>query len=362
MFEGGLVGSISRALYSMGAWLSPTAYAPETSLTTQPMRDPRLVPKAPMSNGDIDAGTLAALSKAGMMRGKLVTHESHPELMGAWETMAKRAGIPPPQLIIADSKVPNAAALMIHKPAQEVVISNSLLQRLDLRETLGVLGHELGHSNSDHSSPRLLARAALGLGGFWGGLMLGRTLKPFTRLDNLVSKVKPIDWVIGKTLGPQQLRQMKTDAVDAVTLGSIGSFVGNIAAAHLTVRPTELDADSKGAAISGDPQGLALALRQLESHRKTVHPVKQFLAKALSGYPSTQERVSRLEEIHQRQGSQPLVPGVEQLAPSAPVERAPVMGVMPQMPTPPSPAPVTHVQSASLQSRLAVGAPTLDII
>lgn len=352
LFAGGLVGGVSRAVYGMFEGARPTAYSPEAALLNQPLRDPRLAPKVPMSPTDIDSGTLAALSKMGMKRGKLITHESHPELMAGWEAMAQRAGIPAPQLIIAENKVPNAGALMIHKPAQEVVMTTGLLQRLDLRETLAVLGHELGHAKSDHTTPRVVASLGLGLLGVSLSLALGRFLRIGDRIDGLMQRTKVTSWVsehvFGRTHGGMGLLESS-----GYFMG--GLIAGNTVAAHLTVRPTELDADAKGAQISTDPQGLAMALQHLESYGQKQGPVKRMLAKILSGYPSTEERISRLETMHAQTGSQPL-------AASVPVGVAPMpQAVVPAPVEMPPVGPVTQVAGAQHESRLAVGEPMHQI-
>lgn len=129
------LGSAARLVH--GLFHAPVP-SPEAALLNSTLRDARLAPQVPMSHEQIDVGTLAQLSGIGLKRGKLVTEASHPELMAAWKGMAQRAGLGhAPQLIIAESDTLNA--LTISK--DEVAITTGLLKRLDLRQTVAVLGH-----------------------------------------------------------------------------------------------------------------------------------------------------------------------------------------------------------------------------
>jgi hypothetical protein len=75
-----------------------------------------------------------------------------------------------------------------------------------------------------------------------------------------------------------------------------GAAIGGVVAKQLSVSPTELDADCKGARISGDPQGLISALSKLEASNKP-NPIMKFFLHLMSGYPSTDHRQNKLREI-----------------------------------------------------------------
>jgi heat shock protein HtpX len=269
-------------------------FSPEETLLEGPIFDPRLTARAPMSNHNLDVGVLGELSRMGMKRAKEVTDESHPELMDAWRKMATRAGLKKaPQLIIADSDTLNALTFS----KQEVAITTGLLKILDLRETAGVLAHELGHAQSDHTTPRLAATGALAGGGLMLGNHIGHSGGIISALSNRGITFKWLDWIhakIGFVRGFSDNRA--ASALGYLAYMGIGASAGSVIANHFTVRPTELDADMKGAAISGDPLGLALALRKLEVH-SSRGGLRSNILWALSGYPSTEARIMKLEQL-----------------------------------------------------------------
>lgn len=93
-----------------------------------------------------------------------------------------------------------------------------------------------------------------------------------------------------------------------------GALAGSVLANHLSVRPTELDADRKGAHICADPQGLASALEVLQqlSSKKTFMGTLKHLQ---SGYPSIQTRIDALRQMDSTQPpvlAQVLAPHVSQ--------------------------------------------------
>lgn len=253
--------------------------------------DARLAPRAPMNNDNLDVYVLAELGKMGMKRGKEITAQSHPELYQAWQIMSQRAGLKHvPQLILVESEVLNAASL--HKQ-DAVAITSALMKKLDLREVCAVMGHELGHESSDHSTPRIAASALLVGGGMLAGDVVAdkggirATLKPEAlpkgRLRDMIAKIAK----------PTTRKLLLMEKASYILLGGLA---GSVAARQVSVHPTEMDADRKGAILSGDPQGLILALEKLEmAHRdgELVHALK-FLK---SGYPSTKHRIAALEQI-----------------------------------------------------------------
>lgn len=300
----GLHGWVNKVQHAISSLFVPPSHSPEADLLGGAMRDARLVPRAPMSNANIDVGLLGQLSSIGLKRAKEVTDQSHPELMQAWRLMAQRAGLAKaPQLIIAES--PSLNALTINK--DEVTITTGLLRILDLRETTAVLGHELGHVQSEHIMPRLVTTALFGGAGALYGNELARRGTFGAFAERMASKWEPtrkaFAWLHphGTVSGPSVLG-------GAIAIGSFAS-VGAMVGRHFSVRPTELDADAKGAAISGDPIGLAMALNQLQTHAKP-NAAKQMLAQIQSGYPSTDKRIAALQELGQRQ---PMVPVLAEL-------------------------------------------------
>ena len=295
------------AVSTVSRWLQGITghrdFSPEEALAETPGVDPRLLPRTAMTAENIDVNLLSELGKLGFKRGKLITEKSHPELMQAWQAMSARAGLDkPPQLILTESKTVNALTVS----PEEVVVSTGLFKLLNLREVTAVLGHELGHENSKHTQPRILANAVLGGAGALLGDRYARRGGIGAMLQTWVKgegKFKDfLNWKFGAEAKPVSL-------LGTVAYIGIGAFTGHILANQLTVRPTELQADEKGAAISGDPQGLIDALRKLDASRPKK-PVETFFSYVQSGYPSTQKRIENLERIASQRpaplGPQPL--------------------------------------------------------
>lgn len=299
----GVQGWLNKLQSSISSLFTPSQHSPEADLLSGVMRDARLVPRVPMDNANIDVGLLAQLSGIGLKRAKEVTDASHPELMQAWRAMSQRAGLAkPPQLIIAES--PSLNALTVSK--DEVTITTGLLRILDLREATAVLGHELGHVQSDHIKPRVLATAVFGGAGAVLGNELGRYSMFGKWAERAANKWEPTRKMFS-WLHPHGIQSPSFlgAGLSIATFSSIGAAAGR----HFSVRPTELDADAKGAAISGDPLALASALGQLQSHahRSTF---KTVMAQVRSGYPSTEKRIANLEQIASQQ---PMVPVLAEL-------------------------------------------------
>ncbi len=271
-------------------------FSPEESLAGTPNIDPHLVPRVAMSNENIDVHLLNELGKLGLKRGKLITRESHPELIAGWNAMCARAGmVKAPQLILTENKAPNALTVS----PEEVVVTTGLLKLLNLREVNAVLGHEIGHEVSNHKTPRIIATALFGGAGAIAAHRLGLRLGASR-------------WSQGSVL---------FRAFDEFLCLAVGAFVGGVVANNIAVRPTELEADAKGARISGDPEALISALQKLQGTQSG----KSFLgalAQLRSGYPSTETRIEKLREIAAQIHPQPALtvaaapPSVPQMQPT----------------------------------------------
>lgn len=282
--------AVSSVWQRVQAAFGRSDFSSDQSLAATPGIDPNFIPQAPMSNANLDMNTLVQLGRMGLKRGKEITAETHPQLYRDWAAMSARAGMAkPPQLILAESKMVNAITLS----PEEVVVTTGLLKLLNLRELNAVLGHELGHGTSDHTTPRALALVVLGGAGVVAGNLFGRS----GGIGRFIDHTKPnpgfvrkaAKWLFGD--GLDQSSVLATE----IYMG-IGGAAGSIAASNLTVRPTELDADRKGASISGDPEGLILALQKLEQNRHAGLAAR-IVGQILSGYPSTETRIDRLRTI-----------------------------------------------------------------
>lgn len=266
-------------------------FSGDQSISQVALADERLRPKAPMPKDDIDIVTRLQLSHRGYRNPQSVTAESHPELYAAWQTLCHRAGYAkPPQLMITESRVPQASAMN----SGEMMVSTGLLQLLNLREVVGVLGHELGHGRRNHNGPRVAASLVFGTMGALVGDHLGARggmALPTTRWK-LPRWLGGSDRLLEQYYGHAPQRQPSSVLA---TLGFIagGAALGNVFANQVSVKPTELQADLDGVAISGDPEALASAFAKMQAVDKR-NPVARWFGYMRSGYPTMDERIANI--------------------------------------------------------------------
>lgn len=273
-----------------GLFGSTDLMTPEESLSRIQGIDPAFIPRAPMSNANLDVSLLNELGRMGLKRGKEVTAETHPQLYADWSKLCMRAGLQHrPQLILAESKTANAMTI----GDGEVVVSTGLMKLLNRREMKAVLGHELGHEISNHTRPRVLAMAAFGL----PGVVLGNEVAYRGGIGALVDHTKPNpNWFKRAVASLFGKRDKPASLLGYAGYMMVGGAIGGIVANQVSVRPTELDADRKAVAISGDPEGLASALAKLEAARGQKTPM-HYYRQIRSGYPTIEARIERIREM-----------------------------------------------------------------
>lgn len=218
-----------------------------------------------------------------MYKARPVTREEAPDLYGAVENLARKAGLPMPRVAIIPSDQPNAFATGRNPKHAVVAATQGILRILDRDELEGVMAHELAHvKNRDiliSSVAATLAGAIMVLSRF--GLFFG---------------------------GGGRNRGGGAMALVMMILAPIAAMIIQAAIS----RSREYAADAGGAEISGKPRALASALRKLErgakempmegnpatAHMFIVHPFSAGgLTKLFSSHPPTEERVERLSQM-----------------------------------------------------------------
>jgi len=226
---------------------------------------------------------------------RLVTKEEYPELVRAVENAAIGAGLDQtPQVRVVDDPCPNAFAAGSSPKTAYVAATTGLLAMMNKRELEAVIAHEIGHVRN--RDVRLMSLAAVLVGvvalvadlalrfAFFGG---GR------RRDG----GNPILMIVGLAM---------------LILAPIAAFGIQMSLS----RRREYLADESSASITGDPEGLALALQKLQedktelrhANRATAHlyietPLNNTKGPraALSGlfdtHPSLDARIESLEKM-----------------------------------------------------------------
>jgi heat shock protein HtpX len=217
-----------------------------------------------------------------------VTPANAPELYEMVGQLARNAGIPTPKVYLIRSDQPNAFATGRNPDNAAVAATTGILQVLDRVELEGVIAHELAHIKNRDTLTMTVAATVAGaismlaqFGFFFGG---GRDR------DNPMG---PIGVLLAVLFAPlaAMLIQMTIS------------------------RTREYSADRLGAEISGDPLGLASALRKISAYAGRIpmpsaerNPASAplFIVNPLTGarmdnlfstHPSVENRIRALEAM-----------------------------------------------------------------
>jgi heat shock protein HtpX len=195
--------------------------------------------------------------------------------------LARAAGMPKPRVfIVPNEPSPNAFATGRDPEHGVVAVTAGLLHALDRREIRGVLAHELGHiANRD----TLVSAVAATVAG---------TITFLARLAMWTGD-----------------RDRDTNPLAVLALAVLAP-VAALVLRMMVSRTREYGADERAAELTGDPEGLALALEGLASgaRRAPMHSggeathyiVQRFtggLGQLFSTHPPIEERVRRLRAL-----------------------------------------------------------------
>ena len=223
-----------------------------------------------------------------------VTEAQAPELYGSVRRLSQKAGLPMPKVYIIPEESMNAFATGRNPEHGVVAVTHGILQALDREELEGVLAHELSHiKHRDILTGTIVATIAgaismLAQMAHWALLFGGG------RRDDSDEGGSPIVALVMMIVAP------------------IAAMLVQMAIS----RTREYEADKGGAAIAGNPYGLANALLKLErgaqvvpmqdakpatAHMFIVNPLTGGgLMKLFSTHPPIEERVKRLKEMRGR--------------------------------------------------------------
>lgn len=218
-----------------------------------------------------------------MYRATPLSERQAPGLVRIVEELSNRAGLGrPPRLYYIPSRMINAFAAGTRGDAG-LGITDGLLRRLEPREIVGVLAHELTHlRNGDLRVMSLadLVTRTVHLLSWTGQLLL------FINLPLYLLGAEPFPWLLVVLL------------IFAPTLSALLQLALS--------RQREFDADLGAAELTGDPRGLASALHKMERLQggfleRIFLPGRRIPEPSLlRTHPETEERVSRLLELEDK--------------------------------------------------------------
>jgi heat shock protein HtpX len=218
-----------------------------------------------------------------MYRAQPATRDQVPELYGIVERLAMKAGIPMPRLYVIPERALNAFATGRNPSHAAVAVTEGMLGAMNREELEGVLAHELSHVLNRDTLISTVAATIAGAITF-----LARSAMYMGGRDD-------------------RDRGSPVAALATIFLAPFAAMLIQMAVS----RSREYEADASGARLVGYPQGLASALRKLETAKEgrpmqadpsTAH---MFIVNPLSGrsilnlfstHPPLDERIARLME------------------------------------------------------------------
>jgi len=251
-----------------------------------------------------DSGLVIALVLAGVMNlgtyffsdkialsmsgAQPVSREEDPRIYQIVERLAGKAGIPVPKIYKIPTNSPNAFATGRNPNHASVAVTQGILEICDDEEIEGVLAHELGHvKNRDILTSAIVATIA-------GAITL------IARL---------VFWGEMFGFGGGGGNEGEGGALSALAMMIVAPFAAILIQLAIS-RSREYEADATGARITGNPQGLARALKKIDEWSKRV-PMQvspsmahMFICQPLTGremfsnlfstHPPMKKRIERL--------------------------------------------------------------------
>ncbi|NQT07253.1 MAG: zinc metalloprotease HtpX [Candidatus Omnitrophica bacterium] len=225
-----------------------------------------------------------------MYKAKEVSKNEAPELYSIVEDLIIDAKLPMPKVCIVAQKVPNAFATGRDPNHAAVCVTEGILGLLTEDELKGVLAHELAHiKNRDTLIMTIAATVA-------GAIMMLASMARWAA-------------IFGGFGGRDRNRGGSVFGLIAIAIfAPLAAMIVQLAIS----RTREYAADKRGAHFAHSAQGLASALKKLDSaakkhrmpaspqtaHLFIVNPLRgDFLATLFSTHPPVEKRVERLESL-----------------------------------------------------------------
>jgi heat shock protein HtpX len=222
-----------------------------------------------------------------MYRAKEVTAETAPKFYILVQQLASNANLPMPRVYIINDPTPNAFATGRSPEHAAVAATTGILKGLNNEELAGVISHELAHVK--HMD------------------MLTGTIAA-----TLVGTITFVAQMAGWALMFGRGRDDDDGGLSALLLLILAPIAATLLQLAVS-RSREFAADAGGVGISGNPLGLASALRKISAanevkplnnanpataHMFIINPLRgSGVMKLFSTHPPVEERIKRLEKI-----------------------------------------------------------------
>jgi len=224
-----------------------------------------------------------------MYRAQPIKEGDMPELYRNVRALTQKSGLPMPKLYLIPHPAPNAFATGRNPQNAVVAVTEGVLRVLDEDGLAGVIGHELAHiKNRDILIQTVAATIA-------GAIMV---LASFARWATI--------------FGGYDSREDRRGGAIGLLVAAVVAPLAAMVIQMAISRSREYLADRGSALVTGNPLGLAKALRKLEvsasqrrlpahqstAHMFTVNPLRGGgLAVLFSTHPPIQKRIERLEKM-----------------------------------------------------------------
>jgi heat shock protein HtpX len=229
-----------------------------------------------------------------MYKAQPVTEAQAPDLYAMVRRLTQKAGMPMPKVYIIPEEALNAFATGRNPEHAVVAVTEGIVRALDREELEGVISHELAHIK--HRD-----------------ILTGTIVATIAGAISMLAQMAHWAMLFGGG------RRDDSDEGGSPVVALVMMIVAPIAAMLVQMaisRTREYEADKGGAAIAGNPYGLANALLKLERGAQIVpmHDAKpatahMFIMNPLTGgglmklfstHPPIAERVKRLKELRGR--------------------------------------------------------------
>ncbi|MBI1884224.1 MAG: zinc metalloprotease HtpX [Chlamydiae bacterium] len=228
-----------------------------------------------------------------LYRAQPLSEGDAPEVYQMVRELTMKASLPMPQIYLIPQEAPNAFATGRSPEHAVVAVTRGIMNLLDKEELKGVLGHELSHvRNRDILVSTIAATIAGAISMVANMARWGMMFGGGRRSDN--DRNNPIGLIL------------------SIVLLILLPFAAMLIQLAIS-RTREYGADESGAKLTGNPRGLASALRKLQmysqkrpmtisnpatAHLFIVNPLSgKNLLRLFSTHPPIEERIQRLEKM-----------------------------------------------------------------